>query len=231
MRRCRCAPSHFPEPGTRWRRRRRGAKGRGGDGPRSSRARRTEARGVLGTGLRRHTAISAGADVGERVWPSECEFALRHRPSMSGDAPDSCTNRRERGEAGSARGGRRRWVRRSGDDAGGVGRRGAQARATLGIGERALGRGDALGKDVAHAPHDQVGERVDDGATIGVVDVGRELEGIGEDTVAGLENHRADLAGHTLAERPVGDGRRVGLGAGERGAGRQYLRLGVRGEK
>ena len=65
------------------------------------------------------------------------------------------------------------------------------------------------------------------GATIGVVDVGRELEGIGEDTVAGLENHRADLAGRTLAERPVGDGRRVGLGAGERGAGREYLRLGA----
>ena len=67
-----------------WRRRRRGAKGRGGDGPRSSRARRTEARGVLGTGLRRHTAISAGADVGERARPSECEFALRNRPSMRG---------------------------------------------------------------------------------------------------------------------------------------------------
>ena len=99
MRRFRCAPSNFPEPGTRWRRRRRGAKGCGGDGPRSSRARRTrspqvgrqpgrarrtEARGVLGTGLRRHTAISAGADAGERAWPSECEFALRHRPSMRG---------------------------------------------------------------------------------------------------------------------------------------------------
>ena len=68
-----------------WRRRRRVRRSgddAGGVGRRG--ACRTEARGVLGTGLRRHTAISAGADVGERARPSECEFALRNRPSMRG---------------------------------------------------------------------------------------------------------------------------------------------------